>query len=234
MVPNQQVGDDGTMAKYCDVLRTQGDDAVVPVEVLRFDTSEVLEGELNGEELVVATSFAQELAGEATTDEAAEATYAEYTTVTDDTGAITVEIPAEWSDVDGAPYTGSDGLARTDVRASSDLEAFQTTWSTPGMIFTASSALAQGSNEFTLLDELNGQLTSQCTYEGRQPYADPLYTGQFDTYTECGGAGAAYVVVAAVPENRAYVIQVQIQINSDRDLEAADRILNTFQVVGDV
>jgi len=232
---NVTVGDDGTMAKYCDVLRTQGTDAVVPVEVLRYDTEEVLGGELNGAELALVTSFAQELEGEATTDTGSDATYAEYVTIADDTGAISVDVPAEWGDVDGAPYTGEDGLARTDVRASSDLAAFQSTWETPGMIFTASSAVAQSSNEFTLLDELNGSLVEQCeTYEGRQPYSDPLYTGQFDSYLNCGGTGAAYIVVGAVPPDRSYVIQVQIQVNRDRDLEAADRILNSFVVTGGV
>ena len=57
----KDVGTDGTMKDYCDVLRTKGEDAAIGVEVLRFDTSEVLRGEFNGKELVQAFSFADEL-----------------------------------------------------------------------------------------------------------------------------------------------------------------------------
>ncbi len=224
---------DGTMREYCDILRSRDADDPVAIEVLRYETSEYLVGQLNGRELEQSFSFAQELEGDATTDASA-ASYGEYTTVTDDTGALSVEIPAEWSDVDGAPYQGQDGTQRTDVRAASDLQAFQTGWDTPGMIFTASSQLAQSSSVVAVLDELVDDLSGQCTYEGRQPYEDPAYTGQYDTYTACGGVGATYVVVGAVPADRSFVIRVQVQANSDRDFEALDRILRSFVVTGGV
>ena len=41
---------DGTLGDYCDILRT-GPEDVLAVEVLRFDTQQVLEGELNGRAL---------------------------------------------------------------------------------------------------------------------------------------------------------------------------------------
>ncbi len=102
------LGFDGTMSEFCDVIRTQGIGGVIPVEVLRNDTSQVLRGQLNGAALTEAFSFADELDEEATVEETA-ATYEEYTVITDDTGAMQVEIPIEWSDVDGAPYTDDEG-----------------------------------------------------------------------------------------------------------------------------
>ena len=55
------VGSDGTYSDYCDVIRTAGDKPIT-VEVLRYDTSEVLRGELNGDKpLEQAFSFAEEL-----------------------------------------------------------------------------------------------------------------------------------------------------------------------------
>lgn len=226
---------DGTMSEYCDILRSNDPEDTLSVEVLRFETDEYFEGQLNGRELELAFSFAEELEEEASAgggDPAA--TYSGYTTITDDTGAISVDVPSEWSDVDGAPYTPDDGIQRFDVRASSDLAAFQGGWDTPGMIFTASSALAQVADENVILDELVESGSSQCTYEGRQPYQDAAYTGQFDTYTNCGGVGATYVVVGAVPQDRSFIMRVQIQANSERDFEALDRILRSFVVVGQV
>jgi serine protease Do len=230
---NVTIGEEGTMAGYCDILRSRSADDVLRIEVLRFDSEEILEGQLNGDELVQVTSFAQELEGTTGAAPAGEAAY-EYTSVTDDTGALQVEVPTQWSDVDGAPTTDSAGRYVADVRAAPDLVGLQERWDTPGVIFSASSAIAQQANETTLLDELQANLSSQCTYDGRQPYEDPLYSGQYDLYTDCGGVGATFVVVGAVPEDRAYVIRVAIQANADRDFEALDRILNTFVVTGEV
>jgi len=50
---------DGTMSDYCDILRTQGSDATMSLEVLRFSTEEVYEGQLNGDPLALSFSFAQ-------------------------------------------------------------------------------------------------------------------------------------------------------------------------------
>lgn len=182
---------------------------------------------------MVSTSFGNELAGTTETDPNAAPAYMDYTRIADDTGAIQVEVPVEWAQVDGAPYN-RDGIQFSDVRAASDLNAFQTTWTTPGVIVTASSQFAQSGNELTLLEEFKPDLESQCSYQGRQPYQDPAYTGQFDLYTECGGVGASYVVIAVVPPDRSYVIRVQVQANSDRDFDVLDRVIDTFVVTGQV
>jgi serine protease Do len=234
---NLVLATDGTMREYCDVIRSHDAGGVLAVEVLRSGTGEVLEGQLGGRPLAPTTSFVQEVASEAPAGQAAAASaasYGQYTQITDDTAAIRVDVPAEWSEVDGAPYTGPDGIRRVDVRAAPNLAAFRGAWDTPGMIFTASSELARSSNEIALLDEVQPALMQHCTYEGRQPYQDPVYTGSYDVYGNCGGVGAKYIVIGAVPPAREFVMRVQVQVNGERDLEALDRIINTFQVIGDV
>lgn len=226
------LGTDGTMANYCDVLRTHDATDVMSVEVLRWATSQVLAGQINGDPLAEAFSFAQELDDVAVSDDSA--AYSGYVVIADDTGAVSVEVPVEWSDVDGAPYTDDAGNQIVDVRASSSLQAFTTGWDTPGMILSASSDLAVTMNEEAVLDEFVGGLSGDCTYAGRDVYSDPAYEGLYDIYTDCGGVGATYVIVAAVPPDRAYLIVVQIQANSDRDFEALDHILNTFVASGAV
>lgn len=225
---------DGTMAEFCDVIRTQGTSGVIPVEVLRYATSQVLRGQMNGEPLAEAFSFADELDDEDVTVEPGTETYDEYVVITDDTGAIQVEVPAEWSDVDGAPYTDADGNAVTDVRAASSLDEFHSLWTTPGMIFSASSDWAATTTPEALLDPFVTSAEGQCEYAGRFDYADPAYTGQYDVFTSCGDALATYVVVAAQPPGGEFLLLVQVQANSDRDFDALDRILASFFVTGDV
>ena len=154
--------------------------------------------------------------------------YSGYTLIFDDTGTVSVEVPNEWSDIDGRPFSDDAGREFFDVRASSDLDAFLTTWNTPGIIVTASSDAAQSMNEVAFLDDLQPGFASQCTYVGRSDYDDGLYHGQFDVFEQCGGTEAQYLVLAAVPNSRAFVIVVQVQVNAQRDLEALDRALATF------
>ena len=58
---NLVLATDGTMSDYCDILRTHNAGDTLAIEVLRFNTEEVLEGQLNGDPLVQSFSFAQTL-----------------------------------------------------------------------------------------------------------------------------------------------------------------------------
>lgn len=48
---------DGTMKDYCDVIRSHSASDTLTMSVIRFDTGELLEGQLNGRELAVTGSF---------------------------------------------------------------------------------------------------------------------------------------------------------------------------------
>jgi serine protease Do len=227
------LGLEGTLEEFCDVIRTQGEQGVIDIDVLRYDTAQFLSGQLNGEPLTELYSFAEELEEEATVEEDT-SIYAEYSVITDETGAISVEVPLEWSDVDGAPYEDEGGNFIVDVRAASSLTTFFDSWSTPGMIFSASSDWATSTSEEALLDEIQSNFTEVCEFAGREVYEDPLYTGSYDTFVNCGDEAATYVVVAAHPVEANYLVRVQVQANADRDFEALDRILASFIVSGDV
>lgn len=51
------LGTDGTMADYCSVIRTHGAEKNLAISVLRYNTGEYMEGELNGDELKVVSQF---------------------------------------------------------------------------------------------------------------------------------------------------------------------------------
>ncbi len=221
---------DGTMADYCDILRSHDPGDILRVEVIRFATAEVLEGQLNGRELEQSFSFAQELQGEV--DENAETVTYNYTTVTDDSGVVTMEVPQEWNDVTGFPWEENGEIIGASIVASSNIDDFYNSYSTPGVFFGASRVLAQTYDAAGLLDLFD--FTDGCTYDGRYDYEDPLYTGLYDFYTDCGGVGTIVVNLAAMPEDQSLIILLQLQVVSEADLDAADRILNTFQVIGDL
>ena len=230
---------DGTMADYCDILRTHNREDTLSIEVLRFATQEVLEGQLNGRELAQKFSFAQQVESGGQGGDGGQgggtggsATYSSYVQVTDDSEALTMAIPAEWDDSSGDAWTIDDQIVGGAIRAAGDLQAFYETWSEPGVFFGASRVLAQTMNEQSMLDHDANDFSGDCTYEGRDKYQDAVYTGLYDHYTNCGGVGTTLIVLSAVPENRGFLILLQIQVVSQADLEALDKILSSFEVIG--
>ena len=223
------------MAEYCDVLKSHTPDDTLALEVIRFATGETLAGQLNGDALATSFSFSSELTGDAGQAVAPGEAYQEYMAITDDFGAIQVEVPAAWSDVDGRAWADGGEVIGASIYAAANMDDFLNTWSQPGVMFNASDDLAQLGGYVQLLDFKRESFVEQCKLDNRYDYQDSAYRGKFDYFTNCGGPGGAdYLVLSAVPiaDPEAYLILVEIQIVSEADLEAADRILATFQVIG--
>ena len=217
---------DGTMADYCDILRSHESGDPLSVGVLRFETEEVLEGTLNGdEELTVAFSFAEELGDEVGGDVAG--AY-EYTEVFDDDGVLVMQIPTTWSDIDGSGWSIDDENVGSGIVAAPNRAAFYNTWTTPGVFFGASVDLL---DELEPSDLLNlTDFSDSCTYDATYDYEDTVYTGAYDLWLNCGGTDTTFLVLEAYPQEEDFVVYVQIQIVTDADLEALDMILATFDV----
>ncbi len=227
---------DGTMADYCDILRSHSPSDVMALEVLRFSSEEFLAGELNGQPLSTRFSFSNSLGNEVGNTGGA-TTYSDYMRLTDDNGAIEMEVPAEWSDYRGANWTDADGnVIGAALSASPNLDEFLGGWEVPGVFFGVSDEVARWGGYIQLLDFYREDFSSVCTYEGRVEYGDndPIFEGAYDLFTNCGDSSNVFVVLSARPKTdpTAYLVLVQIQIITDADLEALDRIFATFNVIG--
>ena len=225
---------DGTMADYCDILRSRNATDPMNIEVLRFATQEVLEGQLNGPKLEQSFSFAQavEVAEEPAAGGDAPATYTEFVGIYDDSQAVYVEVPVEWAQVDGSNWIGDDGsIYGSSIIASTDIEGFSNTFTTPGMQILAGTVFGD-STMGELADIMD--FSDSCTYDGRFDYSDGFYTGVYDQYSNCDGQGSVIIVLAAEPAEQDYSVIVLVQVVTDADLDALDHILDTFIVVGDL
>jgi serine protease Do len=228
---------DGTMSDYCDVLRSHAPDDTLAIEVLRFATEEILEGQLNGDPLVQSFSFAEELAEDVEDAEGGGgggdgATYSEYVPVEDESGTITVAIPAEWSDVQPGRWIIDEVDYGPTITAAPNIDDWVNGWATPGVFFGASSTLRAELDVPGILDL--SDFSDVCTLDTRYDYEDPLYTGAYDVYHECGGEGSTFIQLAAEPADGSYILFLQMVLVGDADLEAIDQILNTFQVIGEL
>jgi len=228
------LGQDGTMSAYCDILRTHKAEDTLSMEVLRWSTGEVLAGQLNGRELATAALFDPQ--GQNTnTGSTQTGSYSGYMLATDDYGAIQVEIPAEWAEVDGSPWIDGGDVIGASIYAAPSLDGFVNSWGTPGLIFNVSDDLAKLGGYQQLLDYRRQDFTGSCKLDNRYDYQDALYRGKYDFFVNCGGpGGASYMVLAGVPIDRPtdYLILVEVQIVTQADFDVAQHILDTFQVVG--
>lgn len=221
---------DGSMSDYCDILRSHLPTDTLSVEVYRPETDQILEGQLNGPALEVVTSFETEF-DDAIVDDPSGFEYTDYQTITDESGLISVSVPLEWADTDDRGWssslaTGVEEIIGPALSAAPDIEAFRSTWGTPGVFIGASPLI--GSTVEEVLDMFD--FTDDCAYDGRYEYDDGVYTGLYDLYIDCGPEGSLFFQVIAEPADRSWIASIQIVALTDADLTAADEIFNTFFV----
>jgi serine protease Do len=219
------VGTDGTFKDYCDVIRTAGSKPI-SVEVLRYDTQEVLRGEINGAQpLKQAFSFKQQVEDDVDVTKSSSAQYS-YHEVRDDTGQILVEVPTAWSDVDTSSFALHDGTSVPYIGASTNLDKLENSYTVSGMEFAL----------FGPVDDLDQTLSlfsfsGDCKNQGIQDYDDGAFTGRYQVWSDCNGSKTAVVVLTAVPSDDSYTAVIVVQATSDADLQALDHIFATFDVV---
>jgi len=240
---------DGSMATYCDIIRTQGDDNTLSMDVLRFGTNETLEGQFNGRGLSVtgpilssgdATAGTDssggntEVAGDFLSENIIEVLDDGYMAITDDSYSLYVEVPTSWNQIDGSSWSADwDGLylEAVDVTAAPDLDAYYSSYTAPGFSFSASEDWGNIGGYIMLLDGVKHWYEDSCTYDSREKYEDPVYEGAYD-YWDCGGdAGLVVLGVRPIADPTAYLVLVQVQVITDADLDALERIMATFDLI---
>ncbi|MCB0188830.1 MAG: serine protease, partial [Caldilineaceae bacterium] len=228
------LAEDGSMATYCDILRSHGATDVLSLQVFRFATKEVMEGQINGRELAQSFSFADQLdnqnagSDQQTTAPDAPATYSGYTTMTDDNGILALEVPVEWKEVQTTDWVWKEETVGIRLVATTDLDSVFKSWGTPGVIFNVSSSLAQSETPKTMLDAVD--YSEVCTNGGRKEIPDGFYTGYYDLWTDCDNGQSRAVIVSVAPETQDYIVLFEIYIAGEADIEALDHILDSFVV----
>lgn len=215
------VGVDGTLADYCDVLRTHGQDASIDVEVYRPTDGLYYRGQFNGEPLQAISVLGQ--------DGGASQATGEFVEISDDSGTVHVEVPAAWTQIDGTPAVDEAGNTYQSIVASPDLQAYLSGWSAPGVTVLASREAVASTAPAELIAELSASLPGHgCISAGSDAYDDGYHLGVYEYWTGCGAQSADYLVVAAESIAGDYVVLVAVQAVTESDLDAIDRVLGSF------
>lgn len=228
---NVPVGEDGTMSTYCEILRSHAADDVMAIEVVRFDTEEVLEGQLNGRPLQQSVSLATEGGGAQQSGATAPAgeTYDEFVSVSDAQGILTFDAPAAWTDIQDGDWEFNDEVVGIRLDISPDLQNFYDDWSIPGAILRYSDVLPDQMAVEDLLDEYT--LNKSCTKGESNTIELGELAGAYQLWEECGGGATVGAIVALAPtETQAFYVLLELYAAEDKDLNARDTILNTLIV----
>ena len=230
------LAEDGTLSSYCDILRTYGPNDTLSVEVLRYDTSEYLAGKINANPPEPLSTLFSLVGDENQEIVDTGETYDNYTTVSDDSGVIAVELPSEWFDVSGVAWAPDDSEIGVSIAAAADLNAWYDTWTEPGIFFGVTRNLDYFNGMEGLLQSQQADFESVCTLDGRYPYTDPLFEGEYLYFYDCGGDTNVFIILVAQPiENPgSALVLIQAILVADRDFDALDHILNSFVIVGDL
>ena len=207
----------GTMEEYCDVLRTANLEDAMSVRVMRLDTEEYLEGELNGdEEIQVSYSFAQEYGDELESGDTSDVTFG---TISDDTDRMETMVPDTWSDVSGAPEDMLGlGTPQPTLQAAPSLADFNASTG-PGVAIVLMDGFTAAGVDLTTV--LNGAVEGTgCTETTRDEYVTDYLTGPF-ALVDCDGL--VIVILAATPnDNPDTLVLVVGAAVTDADLSYID------------
>lgn len=151
-----------------------------------------------------------------------------FTTLVDDTGTLTVDVPADWTDV----VLGVDDDPPR-LLAAPDVDAFQTGFTVPGVDFRLLSQSVPPEQFDTSLDTVANTITlpNSCTSEGKQDYSDGVFTGRAEVWSQCAGIDTEMLILFARQDDGQTVF-LALQLTAEDDPAIAQRVLDTFLIVG--
>ena len=164
-----------------------------------------------------------------------------YRTFTDDTGALSVEIPSKWETLNdegvSVKVVDAQGLvvdregAGAAITAAPDIDAWENTEGGGTSIIVVKS-LAQRFTDDQLLDAvpLLTFFSLHCAAGDREDLDRPGYSGRVQAWEACDLGNPTYYTLSASPEGRACVVIAQIGVTDEADRDAARHILETFEV----
>jgi len=149
----------------------------------------------------------------------------EPTPITDASGSIQVDVPAEWSDVSGEPGPTEDRLV-----ASTDRDSFLAGFSVPGMFIEAVD-IPDGSGRDAYPIAVDSIITAYeangCVQQTEELYSDPVYVGTEVVLSCVPGFEVRVISGTDDPGTRIFAI---VMVLEEGDSTTRNLVANTFFV----
>ena len=156
-----------------------------------------------------------------------------FTAVTSFDGALTVQVPDAWTDVDTSAFVVI-ATPTAHVSASTDLQAYLNTYGRSGMTVALVDPAEVGSVEALMQAVGDGfGYDLQCAGGTAQPYDDGRVVGLRTDWTACAGSDTTIrVVTGTVDGDTSRFLLAGVQATSAADLAVLDQVLATLQIAG--
>jgi serine protease Do len=156
-----------------------------------------------------------------------------FTSLTDDYGVLSLQVPADWTDVDGASFTTDDGQEWASLVASTDIETYFQSYNVSGVEF-AGEPLPDGVTPEALqsfLSSVANYFISDCDQIDSDPaYDDGFYVGYQAGFENCGGTDTEGFAIVAVDTGNTHLVYLRAQIAGADDPAAVyDVLAKSFQ-----
>ena len=224
-VEGVDVGMDGTMRDYCDIIQSHTVDDVMGAEVYRPASDEILTGQFNGRDLVVIPFDNLPVGSQTTTPST------DYRTVRDSSGAVSFDVPDLWTDTNERPWNWDGTVVGSQLIVAPNVEGFLKDWGVPGVAFSWSSSLQATFTTQQIVRALD--LTDDCAYSDYDSWDDSKGLGYSAFYADCPNNMVA-VVAAFEPPDAAYVYKYELWSHEDDFEEVFARIADSHVVYGDL
>lgn len=163
--------------------------------------------------------------------EPTEPSTAGYTPLLDDLGVVTVTVPSDWDDVNGAPFTTDAGQEWASIFAAPDIQGYLDSWDVPGIEIAATAAPGVTPDQLLgLLENITAQYgTCESVVNDASPYDDGFYVGFESAWEGCGTSGTAAFAIVAASNAGDQAVFLRAQVTSDYDPnEVYTQIVNSF------
>src|SRR5215212_1028058 len=146
----------------------------------------------------------------------------DYDQVYDDSGALTIEVPTEWSDRSGDPWAEEGFLQGqkelgVGLSASTNINKFRA-GKAPGVFIGASSVLAETYSKDTVNQILALRavdLSGLCEWNASYAWTNGFISGSEQAWINCGKTNYEIRQIVALPPDNSYVVFVQYQLLSE-------------------
>jgi serine protease Do len=153
----------------------------------------------------------------------------EYTLVVDESGRISLQVPAAWTDSLSLPFEIDDEVVGVELTVSTDVAEFNDNWETAGANIAVWDDFGEPDSD-EVLDAIT--FDDQCTYDTRYEYEADNFSGKYDLWGDCGGVEGASLATFALsfdslPDS---LVVLYIGTPTTDDLSILDPILNSLRV----
>ncbi|MEM7340569.1 MAG: S1C family serine protease [Actinomycetota bacterium] len=228
-VEHVDIGVEGTKRRYCEIVRGRGATTPMHVELIRPSTGEVLSGAVNSSE-PLSIAFDPGASGDLTV-QAGVAPYVEFTTLTDSTGQLSVQVPTAWDQTLTTPYQGQLPM----LIASDRIEAM---WkngdfnddeddNASGLVLIGIDVPDSGFTPEGMLAEFAAELGTGCdSIGGYEEIEIAGFVGYSQIATDCSAQGLSSVaIVAAEDPSTGRLILLLVPLLTDADVQYLPTIL---------